>query len=110
MQYLKIIAMIGSLLPMIHQLIIWAEAQFPNAKSGAAKLDAVVTTVTNILPTLGTSIDTIKNIVAPLKATISGMVSVMNTAGTLGNAVSSVVQQSETTASVMKDAPKAQVG
>lgn len=75
------LAQILSYLPELHQIIVFIEGLFPNAKQGAAKLDAAVTMATQLIPEVTGKIDTLKTV-------ISAAVTTMNAAGTLKPGIS----------------------
>ena len=83
MEIFELLRLLAAALPLIHQTVLLVEALFPNAKQGAAKLDAAVNIISDVLPQVGATTDQVAQLVTPVKAIIGTVVSGLNAAGVL---------------------------
>jgi len=82
-EFLAIMTFIINVLPMLEKLVASAEAMFPQAGQGAAKLQMVVGALeqaSNVAGNIGIAVNQIAPIVTPL---INGIVAIKNATGTM---------------------------
>jgi hypothetical protein len=78
MNFLAGVQLVANLLPLVHQLVVMAEALFPGASRGAQKLDAVVTAVQNLAPAIGATAQQAVELKSSVQTIASTVVAAMN--------------------------------
>lgn len=89
MSYFAIIKLLIQILPMIHPIVTLVEQLFPNAGSGAAKLDAAVNLVQGVLSSAGVPVDPAAK--PAIAGTVSAVVGAINAAGGFPSATATTV-------------------
>lgn len=96
-QITAIIGALGTILPILHELILFVERIYPKATPGAEKLNAVLNIIEGILPQVGTAGNYVQTILGIFKPLVNVAVAGMNAGNVLANTASvhDTLQQSE---------------
>ncbi len=81
MGLIQLVQLLAAIVPLIHPVVQVVEQAFPNAKQGAAKLDAALSVISSILPAAGATVEQIAALESPIKAVIGTVVAGLNASG-----------------------------